>query len=148
MDKWDERQLAFMQVDLTFCLRRCHAMLILTSRIQAGGNKACKAFLKEQDCFDLPLAQRWASKGAEKWRQKLKKEVDGLAKKKKKKVETTSESESETETETESEEEEVVKKPPIKMVSRKPVPSAKPVKKAAAPKTADLIDLMDFGPPE
>ena len=57
MDKWDDRQLAYMK---------------------AGGNKACKAFLKEHDCYELSPAQRWASKGAEKWRQKLREQLGGV----------------------------------------------------------------------
>ena len=80
MDKWDDRQLAFMK---------------------AGGNKACKAFLKENDSYDLPMAQRWSSKAAQKWRDQLKKAVDKLEKRprRSKKVET-SESEEESEEET------------------------------------------------
>ena len=59
--------------------------------MKAGGNKACKAFLKEHDCYDLPQAQRWASKGAEKWRQKLREQVEGNMRKKKKKAASSSE---------------------------------------------------------
>jgi ADP-ribosylation factor GTPase-activating protein 1 len=40
MDKWDDKQLAFML---------------------AGGNKACKQFLKDNDEYDLPFAQRWVN---------------------------------------------------------------------------------------
>ena len=63
--------------------------------MKAGGNKACKDFLKQHDCYDLPQAQRWASKGAEKWRQKLRAVVEGEMKKgKKKKAESSESSES------------------------------------------------------
>eukprot|EP00960_Hanusia_phi_P035949 752049-Hanusia_phi.AAC.6 len=76
MDKWDDRQLAFMR---------------------AGGNKACKTFLKENDSYDLPLAQRWSSKAAQKWRDQLKKAVDKLEKRpRKSRKEVSSESEEET----------------------------------------------------
>eukprot|EP00286_Rhodomonas_abbreviata_P025061 CAMPEP_0181311306 /NCGR_PEP_ID=MMETSP1101-20121128/13062_1 /TAXON_ID=46948 /ORGANISM="Rhodomonas abbreviata, Strain Caron Lab Isolate" /LENGTH=525 /DNA_ID=CAMNT_0023418019 /DNA_START=163 /DNA_END=1736 /DNA_ORIENTATION=- len=125
MDKWDDRQLAFMQ---------------------AGGNKACKTFLKENDCYDLPMAERWASKGAEKWRQRLKKIVDAQMKSKsKKKPVSESETETETESETESEDEVVVTKPVKKTAAAKP--ASKPPAKAAA-KVPDMIDLIDLGPPE
>eukprot|EP00284_Hemiselmis_tepida_P012161 CAMPEP_0174917208 /NCGR_PEP_ID=MMETSP1355-20121228/2320_1 /TAXON_ID=464990 /ORGANISM="Hemiselmis tepida, Strain CCMP443" /LENGTH=129 /DNA_ID=CAMNT_0016162277 /DNA_START=126 /DNA_END=512 /DNA_ORIENTATION=+ len=54
MDKWDEQQLLYMEL---------------------GGNKACASFLKKHKAPRSPLSERWASKGAEKWRQQLKKAV-------------------------------------------------------------------------
>mmetsp|Transcript_4351 Transcript_4351/g.6888 ORF Transcript_4351/g.6888 Transcript_4351/m.6888 type:complete len:655 (+) Transcript_4351:171-2135(+) len=123
MDKWDDKQLAFMQ---------------------NGGNKPCKDFLKENDAYDLPLKERWSSKAAEKWRKQLREKVEsqiaGSKKKSKaKKKAETSESETESETESESEEEPAPKPAPKKV--------AKPVKAKPTPVVENLIDLgpMDSG---
>ena len=121
MDKWDDRQLAFMQ---------------------AGGNKACKDFLKQHDCYDLPQAQRWASKGAEKWRQRLQAIVEGDAKRKPKAISSSSESDSESSSDSASSSEDDMPVPPKK----KEAP--RPAKKPPAQKTqavGNLIDL-DAGP--
>ena len=122
MDKWDDRQLAYMK---------------------AGGNKACKAFLKEHDCYELPPAQRWASKGAEKWRQKLREQVEGGMRKKKKKAASSSEesdSDSSSDDTSSSEDEAPVSK------KEKPVATAKAAKLPAKTKpTQALSDLIDLG---
>eukprot|EP00277_Geminigera_cryophila_P014584 CAMPEP_0179445758 /NCGR_PEP_ID=MMETSP0799-20121207/29199_1 /TAXON_ID=46947 /ORGANISM="Geminigera cryophila, Strain CCMP2564" /LENGTH=187 /DNA_ID=CAMNT_0021234111 /DNA_START=90 /DNA_END=649 /DNA_ORIENTATION=- len=121
MDKWDDKQLAFMK---------------------AGGNKLCKEFLKEHDSYDFPQAQRWASKGAEKWRQKLRAQVESSMKKKKKKAASSSESESDSSSESSSCEEEVA------VVVKKVVKKEKEIKTPAShlPKKSQVVnDLIDLG---
>lgn len=113
MDKWDDKQLAFMQ---------------------AGGNKACKDFLEKHDCFDLGFAERWKSKGADKWRKKLTADVAEMASRKKKSRKSSS-SESDSSTESDSEPE------PPKVTKPKP-----PVKPKSQPVVQDLLDFSCEAP--
>ena len=92
--------------------------------------------------MDLPFAQRWASKGADKWRKRLAAEVERSAKKK---PMLDSDSESDDSDNSDSDSDEEAPKPKTqKPKAAEQAPPPKTAKAAPAKKKAAAPDLLDF----